>query len=228
MDLSRRSFLKAGVGVSGVTVPFLAGHRLGRLEADVPVGDSQISRAASSASTRLAGSNDRSAAGESSRPVEDGPDAPPETDASTESGACPVEIERTAVSSDAVEAALDEQNRDRPFAYSRYRLDETLQATDRDTVGTLLACDRTDWNEYTDDFYDCEEFAMSLRTNFVERWELNSVGIVYDESASPIPHVYNMVFYDDATFDLVEPQTDDVVEPGSDERYTFEDVTVLV
>lgn len=228
MDLSRRSFLKAGVGASGVTVPFLAGHRLGRQEADAPVRDSQISRAASRASTRLTGSNDHTVADGSNGPVGDGSDAAPGTDASTDSGACPVEIERTAVSSDAVEAALDEQNRDRPFAYARYRLDETLQTTDRDTVRTLLACDRTDWNEYTDDFYDCEEFAMSLRTNFVERWELNSVGIVYDESASPIPHVYNLVFYDDASFDLVEPQTDDVVEPGSDDRYAFEDVMILV
>ena len=218
MALTRRHFLKASVGLTGTSIPFFAGYRFGQQEKELIPED--ISQAASQARIRLAGHGQQSAESSGSNHTEQGngsPDTP-----------CDVDIERTSIPREDIDTAFQGMARNSPVKFQRYRLDDVIQTTDRATIATLLDCDRTDWNGYTDDFYDCEEFAMDLRMSFIDNWGLNNVGIVYDRSSRPIPHVYNIVFYADRSFDLVEPQTDDVVSPGEADRYAFRDVAILL
>jgi len=219
MNLSRRNLLKTSLGLTGVSLPFYAGYRFGQQDQELTPED--IYKAASQARIRLAGGGPQSDRTDGTSETE-GEDEPPKT------AICDVTIERTSVPRDGIDSALQAMARDRSVTFQRYRLDDVIQTTDRETVETLLECDRTDWHGYTDDFYDCEEFAMDLRMSFIRNWGLNNVGIVYDRSSRPIPHVYNIVFYADASFDLVEPQTDEVVSPGSEDRYTFRDVAILL
>lgn len=219
MDLLRRQFLKGSLAISGVTAPFFMGYQLGR--EDKQPSPQQVSKAASRAWVRLTGKGPIALDEEESSRTRGNTDP-------SEPAACDIDIERTEITPDAVEESLSSLDRGRSVEWSRYRLDNTLQTTDRETVEALIRCDRTDWNDYTDDFYDCEEFAMDLRMNFINQWDLNNIGIVYDKSAQPVPHVYNIVFYPDATFDLVEPQTDAVVSPGQEDRYAFGDVAILL
>lgn len=103
---------------------------------------------------------------------------------------------------------------------------------------TLLNWDWTDkaprsdlWPE-SDEFPDCEDYALRVASEFRWRLGLNNVGYVHDLEYSPMgwdiasqtwrqfmyPHAYNLVLLVDALPQVLEPQNDRLLRPG-DEGY---------
>jgi hypothetical protein len=64
---------------------------------------------------------------------------------------------------------------------------------------------------------------VNMQTTF----GLNSVGVVSDGLAN---HAYNCWVVDDNGLEiqLIEPQTGEFVEPGQEEQYAFDRVTIIV
>jgi len=111
----------------------------------------------------------------------------------------------------------------------------------------LLSWDWTDrvprsdlWPE-SDEFPDCEDYALRVMSEFRWRLGLNGVGYVQDLEYSPMawdtasqtwrqfvyPHAYNLVLLADAPAQVLEPQNDRLLRPG-DEGYSMRSGMLLL
>lgn len=72
---------------------------------------------------------------------------------------------------------------------------------------------------YRPERFDCEDYASAYMTFAAFLFGTNGVGTIYDFGAG---HAYNIILYSDGSIELYEPQTGQVVEPGSEDKYSLE------
>ncbi|MFQ6085540.1 MAG: hypothetical protein ACE5OY_04660 [Candidatus Bathyarchaeia archaeon] len=91
----------------------------------------------------------------------------------------------------------------------RYKAQEALILI-RPTLQELEAFlreDRTDAREYVDPSYICQDFAIELRRNAIQRgFNVSYVSIAFTDGMG---HVINGCYLDDGRFVYIEPQTDE-------------------
>jgi hypothetical protein len=108
---------------------------------------------------------------------------------------------------------------------TRLPLDSTYYTTTRADVRTIVGEDNTELLTYRKSKYDCENFALTLASEFQRDYGVTTVGIVIDWSGG---HAYNCFCYQDGTVDLYEPQSDEWVTPGEEDKYAFEHVSIII
>lgn len=89
------------------------------------------------------------------------------------------------------------------------------EATDRLTV---------DENTYTDNFFDCVDFATALRAEFAMEFQINAIGTVITRNGRP--HAFNAVYTADEGMLLWEPQFNQTVGANEGDRYQMDDAVI--
>lgn len=113
---------------------------------------------------------------------------------------------------------------------TRLPLDGTYYLTTEAAIRDVVAADLTDWLQYTEGAYDCENYALALAGKFQEAYGVNGVGVVVDWSANPA-HAYNVVVAADGTVRFVEPQSDTWYTPGEfpvDDTHRLESARLII
>jgi hypothetical protein len=121
----------------------------------------------------------------------------------------------------AVNEYIDEHSNDG----GRILLDGAYYVASKQDMRAVIESDQTDKRPYKKNTYDCENFALSFMAGVQKEYGLTNVGLVIDWSGG---HSYNMIVYDNGEVDLYEPQSDEFVEPGEEDKYAFEQVRVLI
>ncbi len=75
----------------------------------------------------------------------------------------------------------------------------------------LMAWDWTDRREYELDRFDCDDFAAAVMMNFRVKLGLNCLAYVQSYYGG---HAFNLVIFENGTWEWLEPQTDRYVRPG--------------
>lgn len=78
---------------------------------------------------------------------------------------------------------------------------------------------------YRPERYDCEDYSGLYKTIYAFALGINSVGLVVDWTGG---HAYNVLITSDGKARLIEPQNNEVVVPGSEEKYAFERVFIYI
>lgn len=137
-------------------------------------------------------------------------------------------VETTVVRSAAVRELLASLADERPMEWEYISQDERVRAADRQTISRLLLTeDDTESTSYSEDTFDCEDFAWRVRMNLIERFGVYNVGVVLDYNDVE-DHAYNLVVYPDGGHALFEPQDDVFFSPTDGTKYAFRDVVVLL
>jgi len=131
------------------------------------------------------------------------------------------------VSGEDIESAIRETYGD-DAADSTMLFDGTYYTTDRDGFDAMVRFDPTNLLPYRPSRFDCENFAMLFQTLSAFLFGVNSVGTVIDWSGG---HAYNIVYLNDGSVLLYEPQTDEIVDVGGElsgnETYQMERVDII-
>lgn len=104
-------------------------------------------------------------------------------------------------------------------------LDTKYKVPSRQSFEEIIRKDWVHFRQYEADFLDCENFAFQFKANADWRFGCTTVGLVVDR---PGAHAYNIVIFDDATWEIFEPQTDGYVKVGSAAYYTLTQSEILV
>ena len=95
---------------------------------------------------------------------------------------------------------------------------------------SVLSRTSTDERQWIKDRYDCDDFAWTLKNDFVtdayqngERRAAHCFGMVWGHL--PHPHAINFVINDDQKLRLIEPQTDDLFLPNEKQKSIFMMIT---
>lgn len=107
----------------------------------------------------------------------------------------------------------------------RIPLDADYECAWRPDVQHYLAHSWGDEFEYVRDAYDCENFALRLK-GLADRHGFNNIGVVIDWSSS---HAYNIAVYPgNNSPDLIEPQSDTMLDPDDGDMYDLDHGVVLI
>jgi len=111
-----------------------------------------------------------------------------------------------------------------------YFLDGEYWTTTRSGFGQVAALDLIENLPYRPARFDCENYAFLFQTLTAFVFGVNTVGVVLDFEAG---HAYNMVYTNDGSLRLYEPQDGTFVEVGDsldadeDSEYTLENSVVI-
>lgn len=89
------------------------------------------------------------------------------------------------------------------------------EAADRLTV---------DETTYTDNFFDCVDFATALRAEFAMEFQINAIGTVITRNDRP--HAFNAVYTADEGIVLWEPQFNQAVGANEGDRYQMDNAVI--
>lgn len=104
-----------------------------------------------------------------------------------------------------------------PFA-KLYLADAVYYVCSRQTVEEFLAADDTEKERYVSETHDCDDFSFRLMGQFhTKPYSALAFGIAWSGV-----HAYNIFVSKEGSVLLVEPQTDQILEPSSDEAYSTE------
>lgn len=106
---------------------------------------------------------------------------------------------------------------------TRYRC-PTLEVWDK-----FLSWSDVDEKRYKSQFYDCDNFAISLQAESARRFDLNSCGVIYDFSGA---HAYNIILVHDKNnglgFRIIEPQNDRLIITTGRGMYKLSRATAIL
>lgn len=78
---------------------------------------------------------------------------------------------------------------------------------------------------YRPERFDCEDYAALYKVVHSFVLGVNAVGIVIDWSGG---HAYNIVIKSDGSVSLIEPQSNTVVLPGLEDKYSFKRILIYI
>lgn len=133
----------------------------------------------------------------------------------------------TEVSQEDIEAAISEKYGE-AAAENILFLDGRYFSTDSEGFDSMDRLDVIEYLPYRPARFDCENFADLFKTTSALIFGVNTVGVVIDWSGG---HAYNIVYLEDGSVFLYEPQTGDRPEVGDalgdDESYTMDNVDIF-
>jgi hypothetical protein len=133
----------------------------------------------------------------------------------------------TEVSQEDIEAAVSDQYGE-AAAEDILFLDGRYFSTDSEGFDSMDRLDVIEYLPYRPARFDCENFADLFKTTSALIFGVNTVGVVIDWSGG---HAYNIVYLEDGSVFLYEPQTGDRPEVGDalgdDESYTMDNVDIF-
>lgn len=133
----------------------------------------------------------------------------------------------TEVSQEDIEAAISEQYGE-AAAEDILFLDGRYFSTDSEGFDSMDRLDVIEYLPYRPARFDCENFADLFKTTSALIFGVNTVGVVIDWSGG---HAYNIVYLEDGSVFLYEPQTGDRPKVGDalgdDESYTMDNVDIF-
>lgn len=83
----------------------------------------------------------------------------------------------------------------------------------------FLKYDWTDKREYIRQRYDCEQFAFSFVAHISEQYNVTNVGVVIDYSSAHAYVAWVPPREDPETLKVIEPQSDEILDPGADDMH---------
>jgi len=99
-----------------------------------------------------------------------------------------------------------------------YLADALYYTCPQETIESFLAEDPTDQERYTTETFDCDDFSFRLMGQFhTKPYAALAFGIAWSGV-----HAYNVFVSKEGKVLLVEPQTDEILEPTKDEVYATE------
>ncbi len=104
-------------------------------------------------------------------------------------------------------------------------LDTKYKVPSRQSFEDVIRKDWVHFRQYETDFLDCDNFAFQFKANADWRFGCTTVGLVVDR---PGGHAYNFVVFDDATWEIFEPQNDWYTKVGSAPLYTLTNSELMV
>ena len=133
----------------------------------------------------------------------------------------------TEVSQEDIEAAVSDQYGE-AAAEDILFLDGRYFSTDSEGFDSMDRLDVIEYLPYRPARFDCENFADLFKTTSALIFGVNTVGVVIDWSGG---HAYNIVYLEDGSVFLYEPQTGNRPEVGDalgdDESYTMDNVDIF-
>ncbi len=107
--------------------------------------------------------------------------------------------------------------------------DEQYYCPNIDDVTTILEKNTVDKQEYIEDVFDCDDYALILKAFFIKQAYKNKkrrypycLGIIMGgKLLGDIPHAINFVITDKLKLLLIEPQQDQILEPTSLDREIY-------
>jgi len=109
-----------------------------------------------------------------------------------------------------------------------FPLDGIYYTTTLEGFKKILEWDRTNKHKYYRDRFDCDKYAMYLKSNIAWFFGINAVGVVLDYSSE---HAYNIIFTHDKNEPLIlEPQTDEVfsIDDRDPRYYALRDYFIIL
>lgn len=102
-----------------------------------------------------------------------------------------------------------------PFA-KLYIADEKYYTCPKEVVKEFLAADPTDQERYITETFDCDDFSFRLMGQFhIKPYAALAFGIAWSRI-----HAYNIFITIDGQVLLIEPQTDQIIEPTDERAYS--------
>lgn len=141
----------------------------------------------------------------------------------------PPDVERSEVDSLAVSEVIEEYYQEHTSDRTRLgRLDGTYYVPSREGMEAIIEADKTDWRPYDSTVYDCENFALTFMADVQRVYGINSVGLVRDGVGGHAYNAWILMGENGLEVQLYEPQSDELVTPGQDEKHPFERASILV
>jgi len=112
-----------------------------------------------------------------------------------------------------------------PKGMKRMTLDNKYWVCSKETFMKLVKWVWVSKMKYVGDRYDCDNFAFTFKALVGLIWGLNNVGVVIDTTGG---HAYNIIIFDDGSWELFEPQSGRFVKPGEHKMYTFKRGQVIL
>jgi len=110
-------------------------------------------------------------------------------------------------------------------SWQRILLDNKYWTCSKEEFQKVVEYNTINEKQYVLEQYDCDNFAFAFKAQVAMNHNLNSVGLVIDNSAG---HAYNVVIFEDGTAELFEPQNDTWITPGQSEMYKFEKGIIII
>lgn len=107
----------------------------------------------------------------------------------------------------------------------RIPLDGKYYAPSRDDFHKVIRRDVTNLMAYEKAKFDCENFAMHFAGQAGMMYGVNTVGVVIDWSSA---HSYNVIVYDDDSYEFYEPQTDETFKHADNGMHKLENWVVVI
>lgn len=92
----------------------------------------------------------------------------------------------------------------------------------------FLDYDWTNKREYIKQTYDCEQFALSFVTHLSEQYNINNVGVVIDYSSAHAYVAWVPPRSDPPALKVIEPQNDNIMDPGANDMHKLERGYILL
>lgn len=106
--------------------------------------------------------------------------------------------------------------------------DEKYFCPSIDNVKLLIEKNTVDRLQYTDELFDCDDYAMLLKAHFIKSAYKNkkrrypySVGIIMGDLLGDIPHAINFVITEKLKLLFIEPQNDTITSPTKSDAEIF-------
>lgn len=106
--------------------------------------------------------------------------------------------------------------------------DEEYYCPSMDEVKEIIKKNTIDRMQYTDDVFDCDDYALGLKYHFIKQAYKNKhrehpycMGIIMGNILEDIPHAINFVITNTLELYLIEPQTDEILQPTEKDREIY-------
>ena len=107
----------------------------------------------------------------------------------------------------------------------RYHLDSTYWTCTKKEFLKIVDYNNINERKYIGQRFDCDNFALSFKSQVSIDFGLNNVGLVIDYSGG---HAYNIVIFSNGDVELFEPQNDSFPIKNSSSMYSFKGGIILL
>ena len=106
--------------------------------------------------------------------------------------------------------------------------DEQYYCPTMDEVKEIIKKNTIDRIQYTDEVFDCDDYALALKYHFIKQAYTDKhrkhpycMGMVMGNILEDIPHAINFVITNTLELFLIEPQTDEILQPTKLDREIY-------